>query len=459
MMTGKLRLRLGGFVFAIGLLASLILLAALTSSRRLEESRAKARAGTSESFRLAHHFQQALMDLNEHLLKLATSHDTNEWVRFENDWKELNHWIDEQHLSSPHERELLEQINAAFDDYLAAAQQIEKKVKLDANANVPVAEFARFESQTARLLDLASEVAEAHRATLLEALNESNRSLAHLRTLLLVALFLLLAFGVWLAAVVYQQLIAPLQVKLVESQALLERQEKLASLGVLAAGVAHEIRNPLTAIKAWLFMHQRKLHPGTQDHADAELMANELGRLERIVRDFLLFARPSEPEMQIVSADQPLRAVRDLLAPQLEKSGIKLVVEDVPAAWIRVDPQQMKQVLINLVQNGADAIGQNGTVTLRARLARKRLGERETDVVILEVADTGKGIPPEAEKRLFDPFFSTKETGTGLGLSIAARIVEKHGGALQYQTEMSRGTTFGIVLRRVEGHEDQNPAH
>jgi len=223
--------------------------------------------------------------------------------------------------------------------------------------------------------------------------------------------------------------------------------------------VAHEIRNPLTAIKAWLFMHQRKLHPGTQDHADAELMANELGRLERIVRDFLLFARPSEPEMQIVSADQPLRAVRDLLAPQLEKSGIKLVVEDVPAAWIRVDPQQIKQVLINLVQNGADAIGQNGTVILRTRLARKRLGERETDVVILEVADTGKGIPPEAEKRLFDPFFSTKETGTGLGLSIAARIVEKHGGALQYQTEMSRGTTFGIVLRRVEGHEDQNPAH
>jgi signal transduction histidine kinase len=87
------------------------------------------------------------------------------------------------------------------------------------------------------------------------------------------------------------------------------------------------------------------------------------------------------------------------------------------------------------------------------------LAERETDVVILEVADTGKGIPPDAEKRLFDPFFSTKDTGTGLGLSIAARIVEKHGGALQYQTEVNRGTTFGIVLRCVEEHEDQNPAH
>lgn len=455
MMTPKLRLRLGGFVLAIVVLASLIFWAALTSSRRLDESRARARIGTSESFRIAHHFQQALMDLNERLLKLATTHDTNEWTQFEKDWKALNDWIDEQHLSSPPERQLLDQINTAYDDYLDAAQQIHVKVVASTSVSVPVAEFAHFEGQTARLLDLASDLAEAHRATLLDALNESNLSLAHLRTLLLVALFLLLAFGVGLAVAVYQQLIAPLQIKLVESQALLERQEKLASLGVLAAGVAHEIRNPLTAIKAWLFMHQRKLQPGTQEHADAELMANELGRLERIVRDFLLFARPSEPEMQIVPADQPLREVRDLLAPQLEKSGIKLVLENSPAASIRVDPQQMKQVLINLVQNGADAIGQNGTVTLRARPDRKRLSERETDVVILEVTDTGKGIPPEAEKRLFDPFFSTKDTGTGLGLSIAARIVEKHGGALQYQTEVNRGTRFGVVLAR-DASVDQN---
>src|SRR5207249_11205325 len=106
----------------------------------------------------------------------------------------------------------------------------------------------------------------------------------------------------------------------------------------------------------------------------------------------------------------------------------------------------LKQVLINLVRNGAEAIGGAGTVTLRARAARAALGGRETDAVILEVSDTGKGISPEAEKRLFDPFFTTKESGTGLGLPIAARIVEKHGGVLQYQTQMNRGTTFGIVL-------------
>jgi signal transduction histidine kinase len=115
---------------------------------------------------------------------------------------------------------------------------------------------------------------------------------------------------------------------------------------------------------------------------------------------------------------------------------------------IRADSGHLKQVLINLVGNAAEAIDGQGTVTLRARAGRAALGGRETDAVILEVADTGKGIPPEVEKRLFDPFFSTKETGTGLGLPIAARIVERHGGVLQYQTRPGHGTTFGVVLPR-----------
>ncbi len=262
---------------------------------------------------------------------------------------------------------------------------------------------------------------------------------------------MLVLAGGGLAVVVYHELIAPLRLKLVESQALVERQEKLASLGLLAAGVAHEIRNPLTAIKAWLFLQQKHLQPGTVEHADTEIIANEVTRLERIVQDVLLLARPSEPHLAVVTADEPLRQVQTLLRPQLDKSGIRLVLEDCPPARIQIDSQQIQQVLINLIQNAADSIGKDGTVTLHVRLDAKRLANHPTDVVILEVTDTGKGIPPEVQKRLFDPFFTTKETGTGLGLSIAARIVEKHGGALQYQTDPNRGTTFGIVLPRAEG--------
>ena len=236
-----------------------------------------------------------------------------------------------------------------------------------------------------------------------------------------------------------------------EKEAELARGEKLASLGMLAAGVAHEIRNPLTAIKAAIFLQLKKAPPGSQDRADLDLVTGEINRLEHIVRDFLQFARPGEPQLVTTPADQPLRQVQTLLAPQLEKSIIRLLLEASPPARLRIDPDQIEQVLINLVQNAAEAIGHDGTISLRARRDSRTLGGVVRNVVVLEVSDTGPGIPPEVEKRLFDPFFTTKRGGTGLGLSIGARIVQQHGGMMQCQTQANRGTTFGIVLPEVEG--------
>src|SRR4029077_19764117 len=123
---------------------------------------------------------------------------------------------------------------------------------------------------------------------------------------------------------------APLRVKLVESQELMKRQEKLASLGMLAAGVAHEIRNPLTAIKAALFIQQKKFPPGTPEADDAKLVEREILRLERIVNDFLLFARPTDPQLEIIRADAPLHEAHALLAPPLARAGIQLVLESPP---------------------------------------------------------------------------------------------------------------------------------
>jgi signal transduction histidine kinase len=264
--------------------------------------------------------------------------------------------------------------------------------------------------------------------------------------MILASLGCLFVLGGLLALVVYRDMIAPMRVQLVESRALAERHEKLASLGMLAAGVAHEIRNPLTAIKAALFMQQRKVHPGSQEQSDAKVVEREILRLERIVNDFLLFAKPAEPELATLQAVTPLREVQELLEPQFSRRGIKLELEESPPLRIRADLAQLKQALINLVQNAADAAGRDGAVKLRARRDRKRLQNSDKNVVVLEVSDNGKGIPPEIQKRLFDPFFTTKDTGTGLGLSIAAGIVEKHRGALQYQTRVDYGTTFGIIL-------------
>src|SRR5207248_9945234 len=177
----------------------------------------------------------------------------------------------------------------------------------NAQSTLDLMGFAQFEKQSQLILGLGFKLADAHRESLDSFLADSKTSLTYLRVLLLVSLALLLVAAGGLAIVIYRELIAPLRVKLVQSQALMERQEKLASLGMLAAGVAHEIRNPLTAIKAWLFIQQKHLQPGTPEYGDAEIISNELSRLERIVKDVLLFARPSEPHLVVQPVDQPLR--------------------------------------------------------------------------------------------------------------------------------------------------------
>jgi signal transduction histidine kinase len=188
------------------------------------------------------------------------------------------------------------------------------------------------------------------------------------------------------------------------------------------------------------------------------VIASEITRLERIVRDFLQFARPSEPALVAVPVGRVLREVADLLRPQLEKDAIALKLEDAEEAWVRADTQQIKQVLINLIHNSADSIEHSGVIVLRVR-SESGFANGDSSAVVLEVADNGKGIPLEVRKRLFDPFFTTKEGGTGLGLPIAARIVEKHGGELRYETELRRGTTFRIVLPRVLKNETENTSY
>lgn len=444
-------LRLTAFILAIAGILALIVWTAQDAWRRGGELRERLTAVQLKSFQIADHIQETILELNNSVLRFGAYRDTNAWAQFGSVSHELDHWIDDQRavLSTERERRLLDLINTNYDFYLTAARKIERRVQASAIPGIGLEDFTEFESQSQRLLKQGFVLADAHRASMDSFLEDSKRSLGYLRFLLVACLGLLLAAGAGLAVVVYGELIAPLRVRLVESQALMDRQEKLASLGMLAAGVAHEIRNPLTAIKAWLFIQQKHLPTDSSERAETDIISNEINRLERIVKEVLLFARPSEPDLATVSAEQPLRQVQALLAPELHKANIQLRLEAGTEAAVRIDPQQIQQVLINLIQNAAESISSNGTIILRARLGTKRLSDRAAEVVILEVADSGKGIPPQVEKRLFDPFFTTKDAGTGLGLSIAARIVEKHGGALQYQTQLNRGTTFGIVLPRA----------
>jgi signal transduction histidine kinase len=447
-MNSNVKFRIAVFGFLILLLAVMIGGVAHFGWKQFEQLQVRFSSSPIRSFQSADQFRATLTELDYLLLRYDLRHDEADWNNFVPDSKKLDLWIDAQTptLTTPREKELFGKINAAYDFYQDAAKALHRHIVDPGGDPTPGGQFANVEKQSKGLLDLAFQLADAHQESLKLFLSGFERSLVLLRFLIFGALFALLVLGLWLAMIVYRDMIAPLHRQLVESHAIIERQEKLASLGVLAAGVAHEIRNPLTAIKARLFTQQKLLKIGSPELEDAEVIGSEINRLETIVRDVLQFARPADPHLVRIPAQAPLRDTQELLAPQLEKNGIGLKLGAVSDTHILADPQQLKQVLINLVQNAAESIGHNGTVTLRARNSTWRLHGDHRPVVILEVSDTGKGIALDVQKRLFDPFFSTKETGTGLGLAIAARIVEKHGGALEFQTQVNHGTTFGIVL-------------
>jgi PAS domain S-box-containing protein len=219
------------------------------------------------------------------------------------------------------------------------------------------------------------------------------------------------------------------------------QHERLAVAGVLAAGLAHEIRNPLNGASLHLSVLERGLARAVEVPAPmreaAEVLRREIGRLGKLVTDFLDVARPK----QLVLADGDLNGlaegVRLLLAPEAEARGVKLVVE--PFAFpvvARVDVERTKQVLVNLVRNAIEAVEDGGSVAVRLR--------RTPHHVEIDVADDGAGIP-EGGPPIFDAFYTTKDKGTGLGLSIVQRIVSDHGGEVSYASRPGQ-TVFTVRL-------------
>jgi signal transduction histidine kinase len=236
-------------------------------------------------------------------------------------------------------------------------------------------------------------------------------------------------------------------------RAQLAQTEKMAAVGTLAAGVAHEVNNPLSGVLASL--ENMRDNPDDQEMRDRylQLIADGLKRIERTVANLLNFARPREIKLERTSINHNLRHVIELVEYQFRAAGVEVKLDlDEDPAMVEADHFQMEQLFLNLVLNALDSMREGGTLYLRTRVRGGR--------VIAEVRDTGHGIPAEIRDRIFDPFFTTREVGegTGLGLAVSGSIVAAHGGRIELETAVGRGTTFRVIMATAARQEDEGEA-
>jgi two-component system NtrC family sensor kinase len=231
------------------------------------------------------------------------------------------------------------------------------------------------------------------------------------------------------------------------------RREKLASVGMLAAGIAHELNNPLTGVLTFSTLLRKKIPDGTQDAEDIDLVIRETKRCATIIRRLLDFAREKPPEKKFVDLNRLLEETTHLIERPAHLRDIRIDLDlapELPQVW--VDEDLIKQVIVNMLVNAQQAIGGEGSITIVSRRPAEpkapEPGAAPVPMLEISIIDTGCGIAEGDLRRIFDPFFTTKGVGqgTGLGLSVSHGIVKAHGGTIEVESEVGKGTTFRVYL-------------
>jgi PAS domain S-box-containing protein len=229
------------------------------------------------------------------------------------------------------------------------------------------------------------------------------------------------------------------------------RTGQLAAIGEMAARVAHEIRNPLVNIGLLARQILRSVSSGDHRHDKADVIVNEVMRLEKILTDVVDFSRPATPNKLPMSIDAVVDQVTGFVRPQLKDRNIQLVrAQKTPVPQIAADPAQIKQALLNIVKNAIEAVEQNGTITINTWCDGR--------TVAVDVVDTGPGIVDYVLENMYDLFYTTKQGGSGLGLAITRKIIEDHRGSLSVQSTPGEGTTFTVQLPVQAESENWPPA-
>ncbi|MFH1941911.1 MAG: ATP-binding protein [bacterium] len=240
------------------------------------------------------------------------------------------------------------------------------------------------------------------------------------------------------------------------SQQMLIRSEKLAALGKIAAGLAHEIRNPLTAIKMLIYSLHKEAKTDARTEKDYEVIFKEINRMEKFIQNFLDFARPPNPTYGLTDINESITHTLNLLAPQIKNKKVKLIKTlEAKDAHIHADKEQIQQVLVNIILNALQSMDNNGMIELNTRIHVNPSDKLQ--YLQIRIKDTGTGIPIEILDTIFDPLVTGKEDGTGLGLSIAHQIIRNHNGWIEAMNNRNRGAIFIINLPFTRGqHATKN---
>jgi len=382
------------------------------------------------------------------------------------------------------QKEAVSQIEAEYGRYILIKDQVilhYKEGERETGASLHREARNRFFS----IFELCEAYKNIHKEAIAQARRESLLQARNLRVVAGTAIMAALILGVLLAFVLTKQILIPIRrlaleadrdekskgpgnevnilsrsvrglikdadhthAALERSQETLLQAEKMASVGKLAAGMAHSVRNPLTSVKMRLFSLNRSLELSPTQRDDFEVISEEIRHIDTIVQNFLEFSRPPRLKTQKISPSEIVDLVLQLLRHRLESYNVSVSVSRrtfLPE--IQVDTEQLKEVLINILENACEAMEGGGHIDIHEE---KGFHEPLGHVAVIRITDTGPGIQQPIQEKVFQPFFTSKEEGTGLGLSIASRIVESHGGSLELISETGKGATFVIMLPMEE---------
>ncbi len=236
-----------------------------------------------------------------------------------------------------------------------------------------------------------------------------------------------------------------------------ERMERLVLLGELAAGIAHEVRNPLAGIKTSAQILQEGIIGEDVQKDIVERIVREVDKANNLLKEFFNFAKPNKPNLKFHDIELLIGGVHLLLSPQLKKKRINFLTDfDDEMPKVYVDETQLEQVFLNIFLNGIEAMPEGGDLKVSTKSKKFNILETSADnkgddenhlnFVVVEISDTGIGIPKKNLEKIFNPFYSTKSNGLGLGLSISSRLVDENGGNIDVRSEVGKGTVFRIAL-------------